>query len=143
MIRRATYQDVEAIFQLDSKVFMDSLSLSVIDNDLKNNPNAYYFVAELAGKIVGYIGAWIYDNTEILNFCVDNDFRNNGLGTKLFNELKLVSVGMMTLEVRETNLGAIRFYERQGFVKALVRKNYYSNGDNAILMVKEWFGCLF
>ena len=137
MIRRATYQDVEAIFQLDSKVFTDSLSLSIIDNDLKNNPNAFYFVAELEGKIVGYIGAWIYDNTEILNFCVDNDFRNNGLGTKLFNELKLVSVGSITLEVRETNLGAIRFYERQGFVKSLLRKNYYSNGDNAILMVKE------
>ena len=44
---------------------------------------------------------------------------------------------MISLEVRETNLGARRFYERQGFKSVAIRKNYYSNGDNAILMVKE------
>ena len=138
MIRRANRDDVLAIYNLDSKTFADSLPMSLIENDLSNNPNAYYFVAVENEEIIGYIGSWIYDNTEILNFCVDERFRNNGIGKQLFHELNKVSIGVITLEVRETNLGAMRFYERQGFVKALIRKNYYSNGDNAILMIKEW-----
>ena len=68
-------------------------------------------------------------------------FRKMGLGTILLNEMikdcKANRVRNITLEVRENNLNAINLYEKVGFKKILVKKEYYTNGDNAIYMVKE------
>ena len=38
------------------------------------------------------------------------------------------------LEVRASNAGAIRLYEQFGFEVAGVRKNYYENGEDALMM---------
>ena len=41
----------------------------------------------------------------------------------------------LTLEVRESNLGAIALYERFGFRSAGLRRRYYSdNGEDAVVM---------
>ena len=41
----------------------------------------------------------------------------------------------VSLEVRVNNDPAIRLYRNFGFIDAAIRKNYYENGDDAILMV--------
>ena len=137
MIRKAKLEDALWIAKLEQETFSDPLSEEFITNDLKNNPFANYFVAEVDNQIVGYIGSWMTDNTEILNFCVSEKYRNKGIGSKLFMNLEDRNIGLISLEVRESNIGAIRFYEREGFRKVAMRKNYYSNGDDAILMVKR------
>ena len=138
MIRKATVIDAEAIALLDGRMFEDSLGLSFIKNDLLNNKFAYYFVFEKDDEIVGYINCWISDNTEILNFCVDEKYQGQGIGSKLYKEVEKVSCGVISLEVRESNSNAINFYTNRGFHKVAIRKSYYSNGDNAILMVKRF-----
>jgi ribosomal-protein-alanine N-acetyltransferase len=137
MIRKATVLDATKIAELDKKMFKDSLDLKFISNDLANNPMANYFVYEVDNKIVGYIGSWVSDNTEILNFCVLEEYQKQGIGTLLFNEVSKICEGVLTLEVRVSNLNAINFYTKKGFKIALKRRNYYSNGEDAILMVKE------
>jgi ribosomal-protein-alanine N-acetyltransferase len=136
MIRRANVEDAKKIAELDNKMFVDSLEFDFIYNDLLNNPFAYYFVYEIEDNIIGYINCWISDNTEILNFCVDDKYQKQGIGTLLFNEVEKVANGIISLEVRVSNLNAINFYLNKGFEKAYIRKNYYSNGENAILMVR-------
>lgn len=136
MIRRASVEDAKKIADLDNKMFVDSLDYDFIYNDLLNNPLAYYFVFEIEGNIVGYINCWISDNTEILNFCVDEKYQKQGIGTLLYNEVEKIANGIISLEVRVSNLNAINFYLKKGFEKAAIRKNYYSNGENAILMVR-------
>lgn len=138
MIRKATPLDVEAIALLDGKMFKDSLGLNFIKNDLLNNQFAHYFVCEIENEIVGYINCWVYDNTEILNFCVDEKYQGQGIGSKLYKEVEKVSCGIISLEVRESNLNAINFYTNRGFHKVAIRSNYYSNGEDAILMVKRF-----
>ena len=138
MIRIATVSDATNIASLDSKMFKDSLGLSFIENDLANNPFAHYFVYEIENEIVGYINCWISDNTEILNFCVDDKFQGQGIGRKLYNEVEKISCGIISLEVRESNSNAINFYKNRGFHEVAIRKNYYSNNENAILMVKRF-----
>ena len=137
MIRKDTVLDATKIAELDKKMFKDSLDLKFISNDLANNPMANYFVYEVDDKIVGYIGSWVSDNTEILNFCVLEEYQKQGIGTLLFNEVSKIYEGVLTLEVRVSNLNAINFYTKKGFKIALKRRNYYSNGEDAILMVKE------
>ena len=136
MIRRATVLDAKQIAELDNRMFVDSLEYDFIYNDLSNNPFAYYFVYEIEGNIIGYINCWVTDNTEILNFCVDDKYQKQGIGTLLYNEVEKVANGIISLEVRVSNLNAINFYLNKGFEKACIRKNYYSNGENAILMVR-------
>ena len=136
MIRRATVSDANEIAELDGKMFKDSLGYSFIYSDLLNNPMAYYFVCEEDNKIVGYINCWISDNTDILNFCVDTRYQRKGIGCLLFNEVEKISKGVISLEVRVSNTNAINFYSKRGFKKAFVRKGYYSNGEDAILMVR-------
>lgn len=141
MIRRATVLDAKQIAELDNRMFVDSLEYDFIYNDLSNNPFAYYFVYEIEGNIIGYINCWVTDNTEILNFCVDDKYQKQGIGTLLYNEVEKVANGIISLEVRVSNLNAINFYLNKGFEKACIRKNYYSNGENAILMVRMWVWC--
>ena len=136
MIRRADVNDAKEIALLDDEMFEDSLSYEFIYSDLLKNPFAYYFVYEENDKIIGYINCWISENTEILNFCVDKEYQHRGIGNLLFAEVEKVASGVMTLEVRVSNTNAINFYSKRGFTKVLIRKGYYSNGEDAILMVR-------
>lgn len=137
MIRRANVSDVENIAALDAKMFVDSLGLNFIKNDLENNEFANYFVCEIEGNIVGYINCWVSDITEILNFCVEKEYQKQGIGNLLYNEVLKISNGIISLEVRVSNLNAINFYEKRGFKRVAIRRGYYSNGEDAILMIKE------
>lgn len=137
MIRLATLLDAKEIADLDSAIFADSLGYDFIYTDIKNNPFAKYYVYLVDDVIVGYIGSWISDNTTILNFCVKEEYRNKGIGSLLFRKIEEEHEGFLSLEVRVSNINAINFYSKRGFVKAAIRKNYYSNNEDAILMVKE------
>ena len=136
MIRLASIEDASLIAQIDSEIFEDSLGLDFILSDMKFNPFAKYYVYEIENKIVAYIIAWISDNTSILNFGVLKEYRRQGIGNILFDEVEKNTEGVMTLEVRVSNSVAIKFYEKRGFVKHSIRKNYYSNGEDAILMIR-------
>ena len=136
MIRRANINDAARITALDSKMFKDALGFDFIYNDLLRNSFAHYFVYEVDGEVIGYINCWISDNTEILNFCVDETYQNQGIGKMLYDEVEKLSEGIISLEVRVSNQNAIKFYKKRGFVEALVRKKYYSDGEDAILMIK-------
>ena len=141
MIRRATVDDAMKIAELDNRMFVDSLEYAFIYNDLANNPFAYYFVCEIENNIIGYINCWVSDNTEILNFCVDDKYQKQGIGTLLYKEVEKIANGIISLEVRVSNLNAINFYTNRGFKNAGIRKGYYSNGEDAILMVRMWDWC--
>ena len=137
MVREASVKDAYYIHLLDSSIFEDSLGLTFITNDLEKNSLAHYFVYEDNDEIVGYIGSWISDNTTILNFCVKKEYRGKGIGRLLLEEVLKIKEGSITLEVRKSNLKAISFYEKNGFQSVLIRPNYYSNGEDAILMLRK------
>ena len=137
MVREASVKDAYYIHLLDSSIFEDSLGLTFITNDLEKNSLAHYFVYEENDEIVGYIGSWVSDNTTILNFCVKKEYRGKGIGRLLLEEVLNIKEGSITLEVRKSNLKAISFYEKNGFQSVLIRPNYYSNGEDAILMLRK------
>ena len=83
----------------------------------------------------------VIDEGYLFNVAVDSRRRKQGVGTALVRELVTYcqkhSFAFLTLEVRESNLPAIRLYSSFGFVKAGERKNYYSDpAENAWLMTK-------
>ncbi len=119
-------------------------SLNILFNEYKEN---YEFVNSEFLNIYTYIldnievafisFNIIYDRCEIIDLFVNKKYRNMGIATKLINEISNdFNIDNITLEVNESNSVAIRLYEKLGFNKVAIRKNYYKNNDG-ILMLKE------
>lgn len=137
MIRKARFLDINEIYQIEKELFGESLGLEFIANDVEQNNRAYYYVCEIDAKVVGFISSWVNDNTMILNFGVLKEYRRQGIGDLLLKKVFDVAQGDITLEVRVSNTNAINFYKKRGFKEVTIRKNYYSNGEDALLMLKE------
>jgi [ribosomal protein S18]-alanine N-acetyltransferase len=73
-----------------------------------------------------------------MNVAVDADRQRMGLASRLLGDLyaRVDDVhARFTLEVRRSNTGAIRLYEREGFRAAGMRRSYYQdNGEDAVVM---------
>ena len=109
-----------------------------IEEELSNNPYAKFLLLKEQEEIIGYLYySDIYERAEINQFEINNIHRNCGKGNLLLKEfLKRVQKDV-TLEVKEDNLVAIRLYEKNGFIKKAIRKNYYKDKDG-ILMERKW-----
>jgi ribosomal-protein-alanine N-acetyltransferase len=102
-----------------------------------------FLVAEfnrlLAGYIVGFRSS--EDTGRIFSFAVHPSFQNRGIGSALLKELTRIfseeGISKVALEVRTGNIRARRFYERHGFHRIGIAKNYYNDGECAILMKLE------
>lgn len=99
-----------------------------------------YVVAEEDGEILGYAGAWcVFGEADITNVCVRKVSRKQGIGTRmlqfLIEEGVNVKIKTFFLEVRESNSAAISLYEKFGFLKIGIRKNFYEKPvENGIVM---------
>lgn len=142
MIRKMIDKDIESVIELELNCFSETLGYEMFKRDLMENIYALYYVYEINDKIVGYVSSWVLsDKAEILNFCVEESFRNKGIGNelllKIINEIKNLGATNISLEVRESNTNAINLYLKNGFTKEYIRKEYYKNLENAILMIKK------
>jgi putative acetyltransferase len=79
-------------------------------------PNAAIMVAEQAGALIGFV---TIDATGYLDqLVVAPDHWGSELADALIDEAKRLSPDRITLLVNTDNTRAIRFYERNGFVRA-------------------------
>ena len=79
-------------------------------------PNATIMVAEQAGEMAGFVT--IDAKNYLDQLVVAPDRWGSELGNMLVNEAKRLSPARITLLVNTDNTRAIRFYERNGFVRA-------------------------
>jgi ribosomal-protein-alanine N-acetyltransferase len=89
------------------------------------------WAAEQGGDLTGFlVGRRVAANIEILNFAVRLDCRRRGTGRALLHAAlewgKSFHAENALLEVRASNLAALRFYERHKFQVAGRRSNYYT-----------------
>ncbi|MBR2735405.1 MAG: ribosomal protein S18-alanine N-acetyltransferase, partial [Clostridia bacterium] len=138
-IEKLTLNDIREVAELDKNSLLESWSEEDYKESLEN-PNYNILVAKFSGKIVGFISMYhALDEGYICNIAVDKSHRMCGIGTYLINETitysKNQNLKFLTLEVRESNTGAIKFYEKLGFTNVGIRKNFYSNPtENAVIM---------
>ena len=83
----------------------------------------------------------VLDEGSLLDICVDEKFRRKGVAKALFEKLLEVacdlSLAFITLEVRASNVSAVKLYESLCFEKVAIRKNYYSKPtEDAVLMTR-------
>jgi ribosomal-protein-alanine N-acetyltransferase len=141
-IRPLEEKDIGEIVQGEEAIFGTSLGFDMIYSDLKLNPFAHYLVLEIDGRVGGYIGLWIHDDTaEVVNFYVASEYQGHGFGTMILDfAVKLCAmskVKMLSLEVRENNETARHLYEKFGFEFSHKRIRYYQDGSDALVLIKK------
>lgn len=139
-IRKASFSDLSAIYEIE-KNQEDAWTYKILEDDFVGNQFSLYLVLEDQGEVIGFLVLMdIAGEIHINNIAVKENYRRQGLGEKLLtygiNSYNKENLFGYTLEVREDNIQAIGLYEKLGFVKVGMRKNYYKNNKNALIMWK-------
>ena len=145
-IRKAEPKDAGSISKIEELSIKRPWSIILIEKDLETNPNASYWVAEEGGTVQGFIGVHnIVGEINITNVAVHPNYRRRGAADELMKAMKSEfdarkaggdDIVGITLEVRQSNTPAIKLYEKYGFIAEGIRKGYYSDGEDAVIM---WF----
>ncbi len=147
-IRPARIFDINEVMRIERASFQEQYPKGLLMMFLENNPNTF-LVAEYGGKVIGYVMGYLRPDLEghIMSIAVDPEYRGNGIGSALLAEAieRLIREGAryIGLEVRVSNIGAIRLYERFGFMRVKRIIGYYSDGEDAYYMLlpaDEWRG---
>lgn len=143
IIRKAEEKDVKEIAELEKICFQDPWSEESVRYDAIENKLSFYLIAEIDGHVAGYIGIWqILDEGHITNVAVAPEHRRKHVASAMMEVMIDVTgktdINCYTLEVRESNSAAIKFYEKYGFKIEGVRPGYYEdNGENAFIMWRQ------
>tara|TARA_Y100001968_G_C19267871_1_gene672643 strand:- start:118 stop:579 length:462 start_codon:yes stop_codon:yes gene_type:complete len=93
-------------------------------------------------KLLGLCSAWlVLDELQLTSIAVLPHHFRKGLGkfilSNLINHSKCIKTNQIYLEVKETNKPAKALYKSMGFTKKGQRSNYYKDGSNALIYIKE------
>lgn len=138
-IRELEERDIEPISKIESESFSMPWSADAFRR-LLSDSNSVYLVAEEDGVVVGSCGVSdVCGEGNIDNVVVDKNYRNRGIATALMDETlrrgRERGIRDFTLEVRVSNLPAIRVYEKMGFVSEGIRPRFYEKPtEDAMIM---------
>lgn len=135
-------EDIPGVVEIEDRSFPTPWSESSFRYELLENPYASLFVARREGdpSVVAFACVWVVDQEmKINNLAVHPSWRGRGVGWRLLNFLldfgREGGCREVTLEVRPSNLPALRLYRRAGLVQVSRRKQYYSDThEDAIVM---------
>ena len=142
-IRPMTLADLPAVQLIERASFTTPWPPQAYRQELESNRLASYLVGEIGEEIVAYGGVWLMvDEAHVTTFAVHPRYRRRGIGERLLLSLLDLSIARRareaTLEVRLSNLGARRLYEKYGFRPVGIRPRYYSdNQEDALIMTTE------
>lgn len=140
IIREYTVKDFREILEIDKEVF--SPKNPAYDVYVYLTYGSDLLVADTGSKIAGYIVTMDVDDTtgKIISFAVRREFRGMGIGKMLLKRAieRLAGRGKkkIMLEVRVSNISAQNLYKKYGFKIVEVIPSYYSDGEDAYLMVR-------
>lgn len=139
----ATLADVRELVQLENILFhTDQCSCHSFRYLIRN---ATVILARTVAdcSLVGYAILLSRKNSKkmrIYSLGIAPSFQNSGLGTRFISLIEgtaqRAGLSMLTLEVCDTNLGAIALYDKCGFQQYGFRFSYYEDGSHALLMRK-------
>jgi ribosomal-protein-alanine N-acetyltransferase len=138
--RDMTLDDVSAVNALEQRLFpADAWPLEMFLAELTQPETRRYVVAESGGAFGGYAGLWCVETIgDVQTIAVVPEFEGRGIGsallTRLIDEARRRGAADVLLEVREDNPRAQQLYVRFGFEQIHVRRKYYRDGVDALIM---------
>ena len=139
MIDNYYNQNTGEVYEIEKKSFKDPWVKSQFLRYSMESDNSMSCIYSLKSKIVGYLMAEaIRDEIHIHNVVVEKHHRNNNIAKKMIYHL--ISQGKkhyknkICLEVNSSNIFALKLYDYLGFKKIEIKKGYYQDGIDTILM---------
>ena len=138
--------DLDGALEIEHHAFKQPWSRHMYVTDLLHNRLASYLVLRPAPadgralpRVLAYGGFWLMvDEAHIATIASHPDWRGCGLGQMLMlallDEALARGATRSTLEVRVTNHTARRLYEKLGYEEAGLRRRYYQDGEDALIM---------
>ncbi|KPK71969.1 hypothetical protein AMJ87_06055 [candidate division WOR_3 bacterium SM23_60] len=141
MIRNIKFDDLDAIYDLETRSFPNPWPKSFFQHDLMSG-DSVGLVAEHNDQLIGYaMATFTGDGFHVTNIAIKREYQRQGLGTQLMKQLETLARNKgstyVFLEVRTNNNVAITFYEKLGYAVLFTRRGYYIDGDDAYVMDKE------
>lgn len=144
LIKQAEPDDAISIREIAIGAKIDAWSESDYLAEI-NRPDSFVLKAVTSGRVSGFLLARIVPgktenpDVDLYNIAVNPKHTRKGFGTALMagllNRLTSTAVANIWLEVRESNIAAVKFYEKHGFTSELTRPRFYSNPvENALIM---------
>ena len=153
ILRRCELSDIIPVIEINLRTLPEHYSDYFYESLLEELPEAF-IVAEISGKIVGYIMCKIehgFSNFKKLGFvkkghvvsiAVIDEHRRKGFGSILVDEavkgVKTIQGSELYLEVRCSNNDAVKLYEKLGFSIIQRLKAYYRDGEDAYVMAIDF-----
>lgn len=140
LIRNWEKEDNQSVTDLEQICFAYPWTYKMV-TEMQQQSSFLGVVAEIEGEVIGYAGAiYCLNQADIALVAVKPEFRRNGIAQKLINQLEqlLLQKGVtdVFLEVRISNTPARELYKRMGFSEISIRKKYYEDSEDAIVMLK-------
>ena len=141
-VRDMVNSDLDRIMEIEKLCFKAPWGREDLYREINDNKLSVMQVITIDDLVVGFCDYWnTFDSGTICQIAIHPDYQKQKLGSKLLEEVlkdaKAKKIRTLTLEVRASNEKAINFYKKFGFKITLVKEAYYSNGEDAIYMIKE------
>ena len=144
-LRRLTLPDLAAIERIEQRAYPTPWSRSMFASELAKSSSICLGAVDTdeGDALVAYLIISRYaDAWHVMNVAVHEDYREQGVATMLLGRLFELTAGDRrrgyTLEVRVSNSGAIKLYEKLGFVARGIRRGYYTDTrEDALIMWKD------
>lgn len=133
--------DIPVLVDLEREIYPQPWSEGIFQDELTRDDRVY-IAAVVDEEVVAFAGLMLVnEDAHVTTLAVRPVERRVGLGTRLM--LQLIAAALergahnLTLEVRATNTGAQRLYEKFGMVAVGVRKHYYRDDDAVIMWATD------
>jgi ribosomal-protein-alanine N-acetyltransferase len=137
-------RDLDGVLAVEAESFTNPWTRDMYAWELQNRSICHIYVARTPDcEVAGFCAFWlVFDEIHINNVAVRPEYRRHGMGTavlrRVLSEARRLGAARATLEVRASNVAALRLYERLGFRVAATRPNYYSSPvEDALVLWRD------
>ena len=137
-------EHITQIEELERQCFSMPWSAELLKSQLRDPQHDFIAALDREGQVLGYVGMmYVLDEGYISNVAVGPAYRRQGIADALIGALCRLceehGLSFVSLEVRAGNTPAIGLYEKHGFTRVGLRKNYYERPrEDALIMTKFW-----
>jgi ribosomal-protein-alanine N-acetyltransferase len=140
---RANPSDLNTLVELERACFSEPWNRKALSEGLSDEKYLILLLRDDNGGPLGYLIGWhVGDEAELARMGVAPEIRGRGLSKNLLDEAlhnwRVAGVKLVFLEVRASNLPALRLYTSRGFETISKRARYYEDGEDALVLRLEF-----
>lgn len=142
IVRPMELNDLDKIIVLENDLYKKPWNKNQFKYEIEENEFSYSFILEDDGTLIGYYIFWkLFENANITKVSIAREFQGRGLANILLldclKRIKLLECEVVDLEVRVSNFKAVNLYKKHEFIQTHVRKGYYEDGEDALILEKK------